>query len=112
LFVIINNNVLSAASNFVAIIKDSRRGVVVGEETGGGYNSHNGFTRVLYKLPATGFSIEYSVVQVKHALQNPNLNKFGILPDYHISTTVHDVIESRDPQLSFIINKLIKPSMQ
>lgn len=112
LFVIINNNVLSAASNFVAIIKDSRRGIIVGEETGGGYNGHNGFTRVLYKLPATGFSIEYSVVQVKHALQNPNLNRFGIQPDYHISTTVHDVIDSRDPQLSFIINKLIKPLMQ
>lgn len=111
LFVITNNNVLSAASNFVAIIKDSRRGVIVGEETGGGYSGHNGFTRVLYKLPATGFCIEYSVVQVKHALQNPQLNKFGVQPDYYIGTTVQDVIDSQDPQLSFIINKLIKPAL-
>ncbi|MFT3932149.1 MAG: S41 family peptidase [Chitinophagaceae bacterium] len=107
-FVITNNNVVSAASNFVAMIKDSKRGVIVGEETGGGYNGHNGFTRVLYKLPGTGLLLEFSAVKVQHYLQHPQLNKYGIEPDYPIGNTLNDIVENQDPQMSFIMDSLIK----
>jgi C-terminal processing protease CtpA/Prc len=108
-YLITNNNVLSAASNFVAMMKDSRRGTIVGEETGGGYNAHNGFTRVLYKLPTTGIQLEFSAVHVQQYLRHPQLNKYGVQPDYLVGTTLNDVTENRDPQLSFVINKLISP---
>ncbi len=107
-FVITNNNVLSAASNFVAMIKDSKRGTIVGEETGGGYNSHNGFTRLLYKMPNTGLLLEFSAVKVQHYLVHPQLNKYGIEPDYPISTTLNDIIENQDPQMAYIMDNLIK----
>lgn len=107
-FVITNNNVVSAASNFVAMMKDSKRGVIVGEQTGGGYNSHNGFTRMLYKLPNTGLLLEFSAVKVQHYLEHPQLNKYGIEPDYPVSYTLNDIIENHDPQLSYIMNNLIK----
>jgi len=107
-FIITNNNVLSAASNFVAMIKDSKRGTIVGEETGGGYNSHNGFTRLLYKLPNTGLLLEFSAVKVQHYLEHPQLNKYGIEPDYPVSNTLLDIIENQDPQMSFIMDNLIK----
>ncbi|MEO5682619.1 MAG: S41 family peptidase [Chitinophagaceae bacterium] len=107
-FVITNNNVLSAASNFVAMVKDSKRGIIVGEETGGGYNSHNGFTRLLYKLPNTGLLLEFSAVKVQHYLQHPQLNKYGIEPDYPVTNTLNDIIENQDPQMTFIMDKLIK----
>lgn len=107
-FVITNNNVVSAASNFVAMIKDSKRGVIVGEQTGGGYNSHNGFTRMLYKMPNTGLLLEFSAVKVQHYLEHPQLNKYGIEPDYPVSYTLNDIIENQDPQLSYIMNNLIK----
>ncbi|MEO6314806.1 MAG: S41 family peptidase [Chitinophagaceae bacterium] len=107
-FVITNNNVLSAASNFVAMMKDSKRGTIVGEETGGGYNSHNGFTRLLYKMPNTGLLLEFSAVKVQHFLHHPQLNKYGIEPDYPVSNTLNDIIENHDPQMSFIMDKLIK----
>ncbi|MEO5591845.1 MAG: S41 family peptidase [Chitinophagaceae bacterium] len=107
-FVITNNNVLSAASNFVAMIKDSKRGTVVGEETGGGYNSHNGFTRILYKMPNTGLLLEFSAVKVQHYLEHPQLNKYGIEPDYPVSNTLTDILENQDPQMSYIMDNLIK----
>lgn len=108
LFVITNNNVLSAASNFVAMIKDSKRGVIVGEETGGGYNGHNGFTRMLYKLPNTGLLLEFSAVKVQHYLEHPQLNRYGIEPDYSVGNTLNDILENQDPQMSYIMNNLIK----
>lgn len=108
-YVITNNNVLSAASNFVAMMKDSRRGLIVGEETGGGYNAHNGFTRVLYKLPNTGVQLEFSAVHVQQYLKHPQLNKYGVRPDYLVGTTLDDVINNKDPQVSYVINKLISP---
>jgi Peptidase family S41 len=107
-YVITNNNILSAASNFVAMMKDSKRGIIVGEETGGGYNGHNGFTRLLYKLPNTGLLLEFSAVKVQHYLQHPQLNRFGIQPDYPVSNSLDDIINNRDPQMSFIINNLIE----
>ena len=106
-YVITNNNILSAASNFVAMMKDSKRGIIVGEETGGGFNGHNGFTRLLYKLPDTGLLLEFSAVKVQHYLQHPQLNKYGIQPDYPVSNSLNDIINNQDPQLSFIINNLI-----
>lgn len=108
LFVITNSNVVSAASNFVAMIKDSKRGIIVGEQTGGGYNAHNGFTRLLYKLPNTGMQLEFSAVQVQHFLHHPQFNRYGVEPDYTISNTIHDIIENQDPQMSFIVNNLVK----
>ncbi|MEP7277702.1 MAG: S41 family peptidase [Bacteroidota bacterium] len=108
LFVITNNNVLSAASNFVAMIKDSKRGVIVGERTGGGYQGHNGFTRLLYKLPNTGLLLEFSAVKVQHYLKHPQINKYGIEPDYPIGNTLNDIIENQDPQMSFILDNLIR----
>jgi len=107
-FVITNNNVLSAASNFVAMVKDSKRGIIVGEETGGGYNSHNGFTRLLYKMPNTGLLLEFSAVKVQHYLAHPQLNKYGIEPDYPISITINDIMENQDPQMAYILDNLIK----
>jgi C-terminal processing protease CtpA/Prc len=106
-YVITNNNILSAASNFVAMMKDSKRGIIVGEETGGGYNGHNGFTRLLYKMPNTGLLLEFSAVKVQHYLQHQQLNRFGIQPDYPVSNSLDDIINNRDPQMSFIINNLI-----
>jgi hypothetical protein len=106
-YVITNSNVLSAAANFVAMMKDSRRGIIVGEETGGGYNGHNGFSRILYQLPNTGIQLEFSAVHVKYYLQHPLLNKYGVQPDYYISNTLDDVINNQDPQLSFVTGKLI-----
>ena len=106
-FVITNNNVLSAASNFVAMMKDSRRGIIVGEKTGGGYAGHNGFTRLLYKLPNTGLELEFSAVHVQHYLQHPKLDNYGIEPDYPVSITLSDVMDNRDPQMGFIMNSLI-----
>ncbi len=107
-FVITNNNVLSAASNFVAMIKDSKRGTIVGEETGGGYNSHNGFTRLLYKMPNTGLLLEFSAVKVQHYLLHPQFNRYGIEPDYPVGITLTDVLENQDPQMAFIMDNLIK----
>lgn len=110
LYIITNNNVVSAASNFVAMIKDSKRGLIIGEETGGGFNSHNGFSRLLYKLPNTGIQVEYSAVRVKHYLQHPQLNKYGVQPDFTVTTGLADLLNNNDPQMDYIINTLLDRS--
>jgi C-terminal processing protease CtpA/Prc len=108
LYVITNSNVVSAASNFVAMIKDSKRGFIIGEETGGGYNSHNGFTHVLYNLPNTRIQLEFSAVKVKHFLTNPQLNKYGVQPDFSVSTTLQDILNNKDPQIEYIFQTLLE----
>ncbi|MBC7904759.1 MAG: hypothetical protein H7Y27_15140 [Gemmatimonadaceae bacterium] len=107
LFVVTNSNVLSAASNFVAVIKDTKRGKIIGDETGGGYNGHNGFTRVLYKLPNTQLQLEFSVIRVQHYLQHKQLNKNGVQPDFPVATGIEDVIDNQDPQMAFVMGQLI-----
>jgi len=36
------------------------------------------------------------------------LNKYGVEPDYPVGNTLHDIIENQDPQMSFIMNNLVK----
>ena len=51
IYLLINPNVASAASNFAALVKGNTNAIIIGEETTGGYYGHNGHTPIEYVLP-------------------------------------------------------------
>ncbi|WP_290707292.1 S41 family peptidase [Flavihumibacter sp. CACIAM 22H1] len=110
LYLLINENVASAASHFASLVKAYARNVtIVGVETVGGYYVHNGHVSTVYELPNSAIKTKFSVVYVvQDAPELPDQPKGrGVLPHYEIWPQLDDFLKQRDTQLEFVL-KLIE----
>ncbi len=108
-FLVINPKVSSAASMFASLLKDEERAVMVGEETGASPIENNSFDFIEYILPNSKLNINIPLVHVK--FNTTNIKPFknhGLMPLHIVPTTSADIIDNKDPQLSYILDVLIK----
>lgn len=106
LYLLINENVASAASHFASLVKGYVQNVtIVGVETAGGYYVHNGHTPLVYELPNSKIKTQFSIV---HVVQDaPKMDDQpdgqGILPDYEVWPTLEDYMKQKDTQMEFVM---------
>jgi len=112
IYVLIDENVGSAASHFAAHVRDNSAAVLVGIETVGGYYEHNGHIPVEYELPGSKIRTRFSIVCVSQDVsENPKQPKGrGVIPDYVVSQSYDDYINRRDTQMEFVL-ALIRKNM-
>lgn len=108
-YVLIDENVGSAASHFAAHVRDNSDAVLVGTETVGGYYEHNGHIPVEYRLPASGIITRFSIVCVSQDVSpHPKQPRgHGVMPDYEVQPVYADFMTNRDAQMEFVL-KLIR----
>lgn len=107
-YVLIGGNTFSAASAFALNAKNSNEIALVGEETGGGYYFHTGQFPVVYQLPNSKIMIRISFVKIDKYVIDKSIQKgTGILPDIKISLTLKDLIDGKDSQLDYILNRIM-----
>lgn len=106
-FVLMNGGSFSASSIFTAKLKNDKRAVLVGEETGG---ANDGTVAGFYsyqQLPNSKIDLPIGLVLVQ-----PNIifthTKKGVLPDIAVQETMDDLISKKDPQLNWIMNEIQK----
>lgn len=106
-FVLINGASFSASSIITAKLKNDKRAILVGEETGG---ANDGTVAGFYsyqKLPNSEIRFPIGLLLVQ-----PNIDfsdsKKGVVPDIHINETMQDIIDKKDPQLDWIKNEIAK----
>ncbi|OXB18801.1 S41 family peptidase [Flavobacterium reichenbachii] len=110
LYLLINENVASAASHFASLVKGYVQNVaIIGVETVGGYYLHNGHTPLVYELPNSKIKTQFSIVNlVQDAPKKDNQPEgHGIIPDYEVWPSLNDFFEHKDTQMEFTL-KLIK----
>lgn len=95
----------SATFLMADIFKRYRLGTIVGETTGGTQQGINGGEFFFLYLPNSGIEMDLPLV-----FQTPPQVRedVGIHPDYKIPTTKDDISKGRDPQLNFILTKLLR----
>lgn len=109
-YLLINENVASAASHFASLVKAFVENVtIVGVETVGGYYVHNGHIPFVYELPNSKIKTQFSIV---HVIQDAPQREDqptgrGIIPDYEVWPSLEDFMQQKDTQLDFVL-KLIK----
>jgi hypothetical protein len=109
LYLLVDENVASAASHLASLVKAyARRATIVGVETLGGYYYHNGHTPLIYELPNSKIKTKFSVVYVVQdaPLKPDQPEGRGIIPDYEVWPTYDDFMHNRDTQMEFVL-KLI-----
>ncbi|PWV46545.1 S41 family peptidase [Chitinophaga sp. S165] len=96
-YILQNGRSFSVTAEFAAIVKDNRRAVFIGEESGGAMqgNSSGGFAMVT--LPNTRLGLDVPLLGYHMRLQNPYAAGKGIPADHVIVPSVTDILQQRDP---------------
>ncbi len=105
LYVLMNGNTVSAASNLTSILKEWSDAIIVGEESGGGYKSCNTGGGIL-QLPNSKIRIAIRSIKFYNHTAN-NYKTDGVYPDYLIKESSYFDNEY-DQQLDYILDELIQ----
>jgi len=106
-FVVTNESTFSAASWLALLVKYSGRGKVVGDETGGGAVSGNGFRMLRYRLPESGIVLNFPYVHIVYSTYSGKNMGRGVMPDYWIPDTYESFIDNKDRQIAYITDSLL-----
>ncbi|WP_370897801.1 S41 family peptidase [Chryseobacterium gossypii] len=104
-FVLINGGSFSASSIITAKLKNDKRAILVGEETGG---ANNGTVAGFYsyqKLPNSKISLPIGLLLVQPNITFSNTQK-GVIPDVNIPESMLDITNKKDPQLDWIMAEI------
>ena len=109
LFVLIDGNSFSATSEFAAIVKDKKRGIFIGEETGGAYEGNTSGGSLVLTLPATQIKVYIPQIKYVSAVHIDAQQKGrGILPDIEITPSLLGIISNTDEVLSTALKTATK----
>ena len=100
--VLVNGGTVSAASEFAALVHSYKRGLIVGEETGGCYYGATGGRYLKLVLPHSGLNVQIPIIRIftnvtEDVSRQPTGR--GVLPDYAIRPTIRDILANKDPQM-------------
>jgi len=106
-YVLINGHSFSASSVLSVNLQASKRATLVGEETGGAYNSTvAGFTNTV-TLPNSKVQVYFGLLVLETPYKRP-LKGYGVKPDVTIIPTQEDRVNQRDPELDWVLNDIKK----
>ncbi len=105
-YIITNWKVVSSASYFVLLAKNSGRAKVIGWETAGGDYTGNGFKRLKYTLPGSQIRLVFSFANLEYTHRSPRRGG-GVIPDYVVHDTYESFNNNDDHQANFVEDSLI-----
>ena len=102
-YILMNGESVSTASEFLAVAHANKVGVFVGVESGGAYEGGNGSSFVNLDLPKSGIQVTTPLVYYNNAVPEPKQKGRGTMPDYYVPVTINDLLYHTDSQLNFVI---------
>lgn len=111
LIVLANGGTNSAASEFVALVHGNKRGLIVGEETGGCYYGATGGRYLSLVLPNSTLRATIPMVRIYTAVPEDFKNQpkgRGTFPDHEVLLTREDLRSTADKMLEFALGLLRK----
>jgi len=102
-FFLINGKSFSTTAEFCSIAKSNKRGVFIGEETGGGYygNTSGGWAQII--LPNSKIVVGIPRKKYSMAVREAVNKDRGIIPDFPIVPGIRDVVRKRDVQMHYAL---------
>ncbi|MBP7810655.1 MAG: hypothetical protein KA163_15285 [Bacteroidia bacterium] len=104
-YVLINGGTFSASCVVASYLKESKRAVIIGSESGGTNEGCNAGITPYYTLPNTKLKVRVPAFRIIHNI-NPTLTGRGVLPEYEIKYSFEDILKRRDLEMKFV-NELI-----
>jgi C-terminal processing protease CtpA/Prc len=106
-YLLVDGLVGSQASSFASTIHHFKRGVLIGEETGGNYNGNAGGTFANLVLPNSKLELQMFVFKIVR-FDDPRYESRGVIPEYQTRTTIEDKLSGRDVELETALELIRK----
>jgi C-terminal processing protease CtpA/Prc len=107
IYVLTNRGSFSTTSDFTALVQSNKRGIFVGEETGGSYLGNTSNYSFLITLPNTKIKVNIPVARYQNNVTpNGNFGR-GTIPDYKVRYSIDEIIQGIDKEINTVLN-LIK----
>jgi len=104
LYVLINGGTFSAAAILASNLKGLKRGVFVGEETGGASNGTVAGKMALFKLPESKLKIHFGLAYIQPHYHS-GASGHGVMPDIIFKPTLEDRINGVDPEMKWVVDQ-------
>ncbi len=101
-YILMNERSYSTASEFLAICKSNKVGIMVGEEAGGAYEGGNGASFIHLSLPHSKIQVGTPLVYYDNEVSPPAQKGRGAIPDYRIIGQPEDLVTGYDRQMEFV----------
>ncbi|HEX8619458.1 MAG TPA: S41 family peptidase [Thermoanaerobaculia bacterium] len=88
--VLVSGLTFSTAADFTAMFRHHRRGTILGEETGGGYDGNNSGESEEVVLPHSRLTLDIPLWRYENAVE-PRGSRRGVLPDIEVRPTARDL---------------------
>lgn len=108
-FIITNGLSMSSCSDFTAILSHNKKAIVVGQETGGGFQGNTSGMIPTAKIP-TGLQLTIPLQKYTNAVDLTKNFAHGTIPDYEVTPTFDNWINKKDPEMELVL-KLINESI-
>ena len=102
-FLLIDGLSFSTTADVCAIAKSNRRGVFIGEETGGAYYGNTSGQTIRIELPNSKIAVIIPRFMYVNAVGGMAVRDRGILPDYPVVPTIDEVRSRKDVILEFAV---------
>ncbi|RYE12055.1 MAG: hypothetical protein EOP45_23550, partial [Sphingobacteriaceae bacterium] len=99
---LINGLTFSTAAEFCAVSRLYKRGIFVGEETGGALAGNTSGIEQEITLPNSRITCSFGLIQYQLAGTDANFGR-GVIPDHIVVPEIHDLLTSRDRALNFAL---------
>lgn len=102
LYVLIGGQTFSGGAEFSSMIKMTRRGTMIGDETGGAYEGNvSGYAQTI-KLPKSKIKVSLPIVHFRiNAF--PTVKSRGVMPDYQVPQDPVDYVQGINTRKEFAI---------
>lgn len=101
-YLLTNGLCLSSCADFTAVMSHNKKALVIGQETGGGYQGNTSGMLSRAKIP-TGLVITIPLQKYTNAVDlNKNFGR-GTIPDHETATTFENWINKEDVELDYTI---------
>lgn len=107
-YVLVNGGTFSASCIVAAYLKESKRAILIGKETGGTNEGCNAGITPYYTLPNSKLKVRVPAFRIIHDI-NPSFTGHGIIPHHEISYSFEDVLRRRDLEMKFVNELISKP---
>ncbi len=106
-YILMDGQSVSTASEFLAVAHANKIGVFIGEEAGGAYEGGNGSSFINLELPKSGIQVSTPLVYYDNAVPEPKQKGRGTMPDHYVPLELNDLLINSSPQMRFVA-KLIR----
>jgi len=101
-YILTNGLCMSSCSDFVAILSHNKKAVVVGEESGGGFQGNTSGIIPTAKIP-TGIQFTVPLQKYTNAVDLTKNYGHGTIPDFQITKRFEDWITKKDIEMEFVL---------